>query len=256
MAATTDRPAKPGDFGMISAPRTISALAASFAFLSLIFLQNPMWDRDIARLFFDAAACDRTARAGWCKGFVLAYQPHLVAFRELAHSLITLAMAAIVIFGIYRLARRKAAFDDVGLRITALLITAYVGPLLIVNKILKEHMGRPRPWHTTDFGGDLSFVPAWHYSEACLRNCSFVSGEAAGAAFLLCATLLTPRRWRWHWVAAVLPVSLAMASLRVAFGAHFVSDVVLGYLLTLLVFSLVAFGVERLFALRRTAKPA
>ncbi|MEI9804295.1 MAG: hypothetical protein WDN48_07260 [Pseudolabrys sp.] len=56
-----------------------------------------------------------------------------------------------------------------------------LGPGLAVNVLLKDHWGRPRPIDVTQFGGMDKFVPWWDPRGACPNNCSFVSGDVAGA---------------------------------------------------------------------------
>ena len=73
-----------------------------------------------------------------------------------------------------------------GMRGVILAVAAYlVSTILLVNGLLKAYSGRPRPVDATLFGGDLGFVPAGDFSGACMANCSFVSGEAAAAGWLL-----------------------------------------------------------------------
>lgn len=114
----------------------------------------------------------------------------------------------------------------------ALAIAAYlVGPILVVNGILKAYSGRPRPVDVTLFGGDLSFVSAGDFSGSCLSNCSFVSGEAAAAGWLLCLLPLLRGRWRHLIGAVIIDISFAAPMLRVVMGSHFLSDAILGWLI-------------------------
>ena len=62
-----------------------------------------------------------------------------------------------------------------------LLTTLIMGPGVLVNTILKDNWGRPRPRYVEEFGGDLPHQPVWVISDHCERNCSFVSGEASAA---------------------------------------------------------------------------
>ncbi|WP_037111272.1 phosphatase PAP2 family protein [Rhizobium sp. 2MFCol3.1] len=112
-----------------------------------------------------------------------------------------------------------------------------VGPIVLVNFILKDHWGRPRPFSTTDFGGALDFVPAGSTAGKCLSNCSFVSGEAAGAGWLLCLLFIMPRASRRALFLPLATISLLAPALRLAFGAHYLSDVILGWLSSFVVFA-------------------
>lgn len=66
------------------------------------------------------------------------------------------------------------------------------------------------------------------------HSCSFPSGESSAAAASLSLLILVPARLRR--AAALLPVPCLMfvAFNRVILGAHFLSDVLLGWLLTML----------------------
>ncbi|WP_457580654.1 phosphatase PAP2 family protein [Ensifer canadensis] len=107
-----------------------------------------------------------------------------------------------------------------------------LGPGLVIQ-LLKRLVGRARPSEIVEFGGTLPFTPAWQVSGACSRSCSFASGESATAIALIALTFLLPARRRWKAVFALIPVVLVFSLNRVAFGAHFLSDVVLAWLLML-----------------------
>jgi membrane-associated PAP2 superfamily phosphatase len=111
-----------------------------------------------------------------------------------------------------------------------------LGPGLVVNLLFKSLWGRARPVQIDQFGGDAAFTPAWVISDACQSNCSFVSGEGSSAAWIVGVLLVvTPARWR----PAVLPLglvyALALSMNRLAFGGHFLSDILLSWALTALV---------------------
>lgn len=113
-----------------------------------------------------------------------------------------------------------------------LALAAYlIGPILLVNGLLKAYSGRPRPIDVTLFGGDLGFVAVGDFTGACASNCSFVSGEAAAAGWLLCLIPLLRGPFRHLVAALIIDISLAAPMLRVAMGSHFLSDAVLGWLI-------------------------
>ena len=120
-----------------------------------------------------------------------------------------------------------------------LLTTLAVGPGIIINGILKNFWGRARPRDTLDFGGDLPFTPAWTNADHCSGNCSFVSGEASAAIWLVALTFVVPGRFRMPVLFAALSFAAAASTNRIAFGAHYLSDVVIAWAITLAV---VAFG--------------
>jgi hypothetical protein len=75
-------------------------------------------------------------------------------------------------------------------------------------------------------------------SDQCTGNCSFVSGEASSAAWMVAvAALLPPSVRRWAlWPVVTYAVALSMT--RLAFGGHFLSDILLSWSLTALVLGL------------------
>ncbi|NDW05091.1 phosphatase PAP2 family protein [Jiella pacifica] len=113
-----------------------------------------------------------------------------------------------------------------------------VGPGLIVNGLLKEHWGRPRPRQVDAFGGDAVHQMVWVISDWCDRNCSFVSGEASSSAWLVAAALVTPKPIRLAATATALIYAGALSLNRIAFGGHFLSDVILAWLICGLVFAI------------------
>ena len=121
-----------------------------------------------------------------------------------------------------------------GRQLVFLVATMAIGPGLIVNLGLKDHTHRPRPIQTRDFGGPFAFRPWDRLDGQCPRNCSFVSGEGAAAFWMVAPASLAPPPWRAPAIAAALGFGVATSALRMAFGGHYLSDVVLAALLTLI----------------------
>jgi len=116
-----------------------------------------------------------------------------------------------------------------------LVSTLILGPGVLVNLVLKNNWGRPRPRSVEEFGGDLPFQPVWKITDHCDSNCSFVSGEASAAMWLLALVFLLPITWRKAALAFLAPLALILSVNRVAFGGHFLSDTLISWGLTLLV---------------------
>lgn len=114
-----------------------------------------------------------------------------------------------------------------------LLTTLALGPGLLVNVILKNHWGRPRPVMVEQFGGDLPYQLVWWPSNLCDSNCSFVSGEASAGMWLVAAVFVAPAAWRVALLCFVLPLGLVLSVNRIAFGGHFLSDTLISWGLTL-----------------------
>lgn len=124
------------------------------------------------------------------------------------------------------------------------LFTVYLlGPLVLVNGVLKAHWGRARPQDIVEFGGAHQFTPFWQPADQCLKNCSFVSGEVAAVFVLSLAMLMLtgkamqglpgPLRIACRVLAFVLPPLVVLQ--RLAAGRHFLSDEALAGLIVLLV---------------------
>jgi hypothetical protein len=95
-----------------------------------------------------------------------------------------------------------------------------IGPGVTSNLLLKEIWGRPRPNSVQQFAGTASFQPWWRPSEACKRNCSFVSGEASQAFWTVAPASLAPPQVRPVALGAAVVFGTAVGSLRVVFGRH------------------------------------
>jgi len=136
------------------------------------------------------------------------------------------------------LARRRGValrWAPSGKAMIFLIATMAIGPGLIVNLGFKDHWHRPRPNHVQEFGGTDPFMRWWEDGGACKKNCSFVSGEAATGFWTVAPASLLPPPWRTPALAAAFAFGVAASLLRMAFGSHFLSDVLLGGLLTLIV---------------------
>jgi len=101
-----------------------------------------------------------------------------------------------------------------------------LGPALLANGILKPHGGRPRPAAVVELGGTQPFVQWWDWRGECDGNCSFVSGEASAAYALLAPAAVVPAPWRVVAIGAAIAYGTAMGVLRIAVGAHFLTDVI------------------------------
>jgi lipid A 4'-phosphatase len=100
------------------------------------------------------------------------------------------------------------------------------GPGLVANVLLKDQWGRARPSHVVEFGGTKSFSAPLTASGQCHRNCSFVSGEAASVFIIFYAAALVVPQLSLSFVAIGTVGGIAAGVVRMAQGAHFLSDVI------------------------------
>ncbi len=113
-----------------------------------------------------------------------------------------------------------------GRSIGYLLASLIAGPGLIVESLLKSVWGRARPREVTEFGGPDVFTPAVWISDACEKNCSFVSGHAALGFWTTAFALILPAHMRGPALAVGVGFGAVMGLARMAEGAHFLSDIV------------------------------
>jgi lipid A 4'-phosphatase len=133
-----------------------------------------------------------------------------------------------------------------------LLFTLGIGPGLVVNTILKDHCGRARPFQVRQFGGDRRFTAAFVISDQCKTNCSFVSGDASLGYFGLAFFFVARRRKILVATAAVFAGTL-IGFVRMAQGAHFLSDVIFAGVFTFLAGWLLYFLLLHRWQMRQTA---
>lgn len=203
----------------IDEPVTL-ALAATVG-LSIYFMALPGVDLAISALFFGP------------EGFALAQNPVLKVLRK-SSSWVMGAMIVALIVVLARAARGGARID--ARRAGVLLAGLALGSGLVVNGLLKSLWGRARPVQVEGFGGEADFTAAWTVSDQCLRNCSFVSGEASSAAWMVAVVaLMAPAAMRPWALPAILAYGGALSINRMAFGGHFLSDVLLSWAITALV---------------------
>lgn len=203
-----------------------------FAWLVIfvLFRNLPGLDLGVTALF----CRDASTPAGLlCEGFAARESEVATVFRKLFYWIPILAPFALLA-DIAWTGVKSGWADREHLHTKVILVGGFVlGPVLIVNGLLKPFSGRPRPHETLDFGGMLPFAAAGDFSGACTTNCSFVSGEAASAGWLICLLPLLKGRFRTVLAAVIIDISIATPLLRVAMGGHFPSDVALGWIIGL-----------------------
>lgn len=205
-------------------------LAASF-----VFLAYPGIDIWFSALFYHPDV-----------GFPMSRLGAFIALRALTQILLISVVVALVAAVAIKLLRPTRPTPVRPCDIVFLLTTLALGPGLIVNVFFKEFWGRPRPNTVDLFGGASPFVGIWELSDSCVSNCSFVSGEAAAAMWLVAVAIIVPGRWRKPAVIVALALAVLLSFNRIAFGRHFLSDVLLAWGVTLLVIAVThRFVVER-----------
>jgi len=172
-------------------------------------------------------------------GFWLRRNDALALFRMTNDVLMAVVVAGMIGSVAVKLARPEQPSPVPPNIVVFLLSTLILGPLLLVNVILKNTWGRPRPVQVDAFGGDAPYVEVWRITDWCVDNCSFVSGEASSAIWLVAVALVLPKSVRAPATAATIVYALLLSLNRIAFGGHFLSDVLISFGLTLLLIAVV-----------------
>lgn len=110
-----------------------------------------------------------------------------------------------------------------------LLVAALIGPITLVDTVLKEHSGRARPINVQPFGGEKTFTPAFIVADQCRKNCAFVSGHVAAASFFMAFGWLSAPAIRRRWLLIGLGSAGLIGLARMLPGGHFLSDVIFAW---------------------------
>jgi membrane-associated PAP2 superfamily phosphatase len=159
----------------------------------------------------------------------------MMAAREASTWLIVGLVAAVLLALLVKLLLPRRRLLIPARAMIFLLVTLALAPGLVVNAGLKDHWPRSRPIDVTQFGGNERFVAWWDPRGECPANCSFVSGEGSAAFWALAPAALTPPAWRAAAYGAAVAFGAGIGVLRMAFGAHFMTDVVFAGVLTFLI---------------------
>ena len=206
----------------------VLAIAAA---IGIIFAAFPDLDLKITRLFFQP-------RERW---FVLTRyifvdeNKWLLRVRDATMWLVAALALAPVAALILKLLRPSKPMLMSPRTIVFLLGTLALAPGVLANAVLKEHWGRPRPIELREFNGSESFAPWWDPRGTCDQNCSFISGEGAGAFWTLAPAALAPPPARAVAYAAALVFGIAVGTMRIAVGGHFFTDIAFAGAFTFLI---------------------
>ncbi|MEP2555820.1 MAG: phosphatase PAP2 family protein [Rhizobiaceae bacterium] len=206
----------------------------------LIFRSSAQIDIFFSNLFFTPIDCSIVAEGVRCGDFVWQHDTTLILIRWIGHEIPLYLMGAVCLHMTWLMMfNPNKTLADIYPPLVAI-ITGLVGPLLVVNLMLKEYWGRPRPVQTLFFGGDNPYIVPGDISNFCQSNCSFVSGEAAAAFWMLALMFYFAGRNRKRFLIVATVLAAAISFLRVIFGRHYISDVVTAGLISIF---LIAFAV-------------
>ena len=208
----------------------IAMVAVLLALLPAVF---PEIDLAVSGYFLQADPPVRTAEWIWVD-MINEYTP--TVFR-------TLAVASLVL---WLLVRRSKNHRHWALPVAFFGLSLLLGPGIVANG-LKEITLRARPFHVVEFGGDKQFAPALQISNQCSDNCAFVSGHTADGFFLVSLMLIARRRRAW-WVAFGIASGILIGFARVSVGAHWLSDALWAFPVTMVCGWIVWLWLRRVYA--------
>lgn len=196
------------------------AILGCFLALSLLFVVFPGVDNHVSALFYD-------------DGFYMASQRWTNVLHGSVPWFVGISVALLLSAYVFNRLLKQDLLGVDGRKVVYLILVLTLGGGLIVNGILKDGFGRERPRNIEEFGGTGQFTPAYVIGSGCDRNCSFSSGDSAGAFFSL-AFILAFKRKRAITTAAV-GYGVLVSAARIASGAHFLSDTVTSFFVMLIV---------------------
>ena len=202
----------------------ITLLAATLMAVSFIFVGFPQIDITVSALFYKPE-----------QNFLLRNTPlHLFVDSWIRPSIKYLTVT-LVVACVYKLFLGKSPIKR-RFNIVAFLFSSFLlGPVILVNGLLKEFIGRARPKNIIEYGGTKIFSPAYFPADQCETNCSFVSGDAAVAFSTIAFALIYKGKLRFRLVAVALSFGVLVSIYRLGTGAHFLSDTVLSGLFCILI---------------------
>ncbi|WP_294638364.1 phosphatase PAP2 family protein [uncultured Aquabacterium sp.] len=175
------------------------------------------------------------------KGFVHAQDAFVVGMYTVTPwlgrtLLLLLALFALTAPAIARLLKHRGHFD-LATRCTGswrhlaavAALAAALGNGLIVEGVLKNTMGRPRPVQTQEFGGPVPYVAPFHLGAHPGEHRSFTSGHAATGFSLMCLGLTCSPLWRRRWLLIGMVVGAVVGFGRILQGGHYLSDVLFSF---------------------------
>lgn len=159
--------------------------------------------------------------AGWFLGRQHPWR-FLYEFGNVPALLLSFGGLAVFVLGFFR--RALIPYRRAGLFLVVFMV---LGPGLLVNTLLKDHWGRPRPIDTVNFGGSEPFRHAWDKGQAG-QGKSFPSGHAAVGFFVFAPFFFlrkTHRGWAVFFLCMGMAYGLLMGVGRMVQGGHYPTDV-------------------------------
>jgi lipid A 4'-phosphatase len=150
----------------------------------------------------------------------------------------------------------KAARNRVGQHAAVVaLCCALLGPGLLVEIVLKGHMGRPRPVQVVQFGGQDAYHGPFVPGPDPDNHRSFVTSHAAAGFWLMSFGLTCGPVWRRRWFLVGTATGAVIGAGRMLQGGHFLSDVIFAFYAVWLSCELIAWADRRRLSRRDLRSP-
>ena len=200
--------------GRVTSDNVLILSTLAFLTAATVFTVAPQIDTAVAGLFYSSQ--------GHFSGRSCAIETLRDGFKGIYIAAFICALVGLWLARSFKFKLMRLSF----IRWLVVLITLLVGPGLVANVMFKNEWGRARPSQTEQFGGTKHFTPALVPAEQCARNCSFISGEASSmfALFFGLAMVTGPMARRYFTIG--LFAGGVAGLIRMAQGAHYLSDVV------------------------------
>lgn len=191
-----------------------------FALLGIFFRFFPGIDIYVSGLFYRPD-----------KGFYLAETPFLTAVYHGVNYVTVILVTVLVLLITLSVIKKSGTIIGIKRKAAIYLLAGLIlAPGIVVNVILKEHVGRPRPADVTLFGGEKIFQPPFKITEQCENNCSFVSGHAALGFYFTAFSLVGAAGFRRKsLLAAGIAIGWVIGIVRIMQGRHFFTDVLFAF---------------------------
>jgi lipid A 4'-phosphatase len=203
--------------------KALRLLAIAAILCAVVFIVFPGIDLGVAEWFYSPP---RSFAIGdsWVGRF----------FDNQIHYAMEWFIGVIVVCFVVGLLRGRPIWGLTPKRFLFVALSIALGAGLVTNVIFKDSWGRARPSQIVEFGGPKQFTPPFVRSDQCLKNCSFVSGDASLAASFMALAVIADRNRRRWWV-GLSSFTAIVGLMRMARGSHFLSDVVFAVIFTLMI---------------------
>jgi len=199
--------------------------------LSLIFVAYPSLDLTISSIFYDSKIGFKN------REYFLDHGDLLMLFLDYA-PIFLLPFIFIIWIGGWIISiylKTKSMHYKNYISVTYVILSILIGPVILVQ-LSKNHFARARPDSIIEFGGEKNFTSAFAIGKQCRENCSFVSAHVgASCMFIPFTFLINNDRKRRLALSFIIILSTIVGIMRVKFGRHFLSDVVVAGFLVYIV---------------------